>query len=99
MAVDFLADRLGLLFGQQASRAQRSATALAGQSVQSVGGVGAVPAADGFMSDSQKFGKVHFGVTQFDATQGAQPQNLKRFIGQLASVRQFDSHDESPSKV
>jgi hypothetical protein len=84
--VDALLDALGLLVGHQAAGADRPAAALAGQGAQALRGVGRPPTADGFVADSQEVGEVQFRVTQFDTSQGAQAQDLKGFIGQLASV-------------
>ncbi len=87
-------DALGLLVGQEAAGAEGSAGTVAGQRSQALGGVGGPPAADGFVADAQQVSEVHLGVAQFDATQGAQAQHLKGFIGQLAGVGQLDWHDQ-----
>jgi hypothetical protein len=38
------------------------------------------------VADTEKVGEVQLGETEFDATQGTQAEDLKRFIGQLASI-------------
>ena len=75
-------DALGLLVGQQASGTERPAAMAVGQSGEAVGDVGRPPATDGFVADAQKFCEFDLGVAQLDATQGAEAQNLKGFIGQ-----------------
>ena len=86
VVIDPLADVAGLGVGEGAARAKWPARAATGEGLQALGAIGRPPAADGLVGDAQEVGEVQLGVAQLDAPQGAQPQHLESFVGQLAGV-------------
>jgi hypothetical protein len=81
------------------SDSTRPAAAATGQGVQAFGLVGGRPATDRFVADAQEFGEFELRVSQFESAQGAQPEDLDRFVREAACVGQFDGHGRPPTRV
>jgi hypothetical protein len=67
MVVDALLDALGLQVGEKASRTERPTGATAGKGIQTLGGVGCPPTAEGLVADTQQVREFTFGVAQLQA--------------------------------
>jgi hypothetical protein len=93
MFVDLLPDAASVIIRERPAGADGAPGPVAGDRIQSTGGVSRPPAADGLTTQAEEVGHLGLGETQLTASQGAQAEGFQDVIGQLTSVGQGDSHE------
>jgi len=86
LGVQNLLDVLSLGVGEHAPGAQRTSGSFAGQGVESAGGVGRPPAADGFAGDAEEFAELGLGVAEFATVQRPEAERVENIVGQLMRI-------------
>jgi hypothetical protein len=75
-----------LFVGQHSSGSEGPTGPPAGEGVDAIAAIGRPPSADGLVANAQEFGEFDFGVSEFEAAEGAEAEQLKGVIGEFTGV-------------